>query len=73
MIILLWDGVQFYTGQALPECDGRGGIKYGPSHGFAVEAQARPNAVNLAHFPSIILQPDATYHDTVIYQFGLID
>jgi aldose 1-epimerase len=67
------DGVQFYSGQALPVCDGREGIKFGPSHGFAIEAQARPNAVNLAHFPSIVLQPDQTYLDTIIYQFGLID
>jgi len=51
------DGVQFYTGQHLPHCEGRGGLTYGASHGLAVEAQARPNAVNLPEFPSIILRP----------------
>ena len=67
------DGVQFYTGQHLPHCEGRGGLTYGASHGLAVEAQARPNAVNLPEFPSIILRPGERYENTIIYHFGLID
>ncbi len=67
------DGLQFYTGQAMPVFKGAGGVSYGPSHGFALEPQARPNAVNHAHFPSIILRPGESYSDTIIYHFGLID
>ena len=67
------DGVQFYTGQHIPEVQGRGKTYYGPSHGFALEPQARPNAVNIPFFPSIILNPDEKYDDTIIYEFSLID
>lgn len=67
------DGVQFYTGQHLPRIRGASGTSYGPSHGFALEAQARPNAVNHAQFPSVIISPDNGYEDIIIYHFGLID
>jgi len=67
------DGLQFYTGQSMPLCKGAKNIAYGPSHGFALEPQARPNAVTHPHFPSIILRPGETYEDRIIYHFGLID
>lgn len=67
------DGIQFYTGQAMAKCQGAHGISYGPSHGFALEAQARPNAVNHPHFPSVIVRPGEQYKETIVYQFGLID
>jgi len=67
------DGIQFYTGQSMAVCKGRDGITYGPCHGFALEAQARPNAVNMSNFPSIILRPGSLYEDIIVYHFGLID
>jgi aldose 1-epimerase len=40
-------GLQVYTGDYLPE----------PRHGVALEAQSFPNAVNIPHFPSVVLRP----------------
>lgn len=40
-------GLQVYTGEYLPN----------PRQGIALEAQGFPNAVNVPHFPSVILRP----------------
>lgn len=72
-VLASMDGLQFYTGQFLPKCRGAAGVYYGPCHGLALEPQARPNAVNIPQFPSVILRPDERYSETIIYEFGLMD
>lgn len=67
------DGVQFYNGSFLQRRTGIGGRVHGAQHGFALEPQARPNAVNIANFPSTIVFPGRIYDHSLIYQFGVID
>lgn len=50
-------GLQVYTGEYLP--DPRGGI--------ALEAQGFPDAVNVAHFPSVVLRPGDTFRRTIAW------
>ena len=40
-------GLQVYTGEYLPKA----------RQGIALEAQGFPNAVNVPHFPSVLLRP----------------
>ena len=48
---------------------GRGGVLYRKHHGFCLEAQHFPDAVNQPRFPSIILRPEGTYRQTTVYKF----
>lgn len=50
-------GLQVYTGEYLP--DPRGGI--------ALEAQGFPDAVNVPHFPSVVLRPGDTFRRTIAW------
>jgi aldose 1-epimerase len=64
-------GVQFYTGNFLDgTLKGKGGVVYQKHHGFCLEAQHFPDAVNHANFPSIILRPGQTYTQTTVYKFS---
>jgi aldose 1-epimerase len=51
-------GMQFYSGNYLPK----------PWTGFCLETQGYPDAVNHAHFPSIILLPGEVYSHETKYQ-----
>lgn len=65
-------GVQFYTGNFLDgSIRGKDGVAYGKHHGFCLEAQHFPDAVNKPNFPSVILRPGQTYRQTTIYKFGV--
>ena len=67
-------GVQFYSGNFLDgSIVGRYKVHYGQNHGFALEAEDFPDAVNQPSFPSCILKPGETYHQTTEYRFGLSD
>jgi len=64
-------GVQFYTGNYLDgKLTGRGGVVYKKHAGFCLEAQHFPDSVHHNNFPSIILKPGETYHQTTIYKFS---
>jgi aldose 1-epimerase len=64
-------GVQLYTGNFLDgKQKGPGGVAYGQYHGFCLETQHFPDAVNRPNFPSIILQPGKTYTQTTVYRFS---
>ena len=58
----------FYTGKFLNVKHGKGGKPYASYGGFCVETQHHPNAVNIEHFPSTILNPDEVYTQTTIYK-----
>jgi aldose 1-epimerase len=64
-------GVQLYTGNYLDgKLTGRGGVMYKKHAGFCLEAQHFPDSVHHSNFPSIILKPGETYHQTTIYRFS---
>ena len=63
-------GVQFYTGNYLDGLSGRGGTSYGQHHGFCLETQTFPDAVNRPHFPSPVLRPGEKYSHVTVHTFG---
>ncbi len=63
--------LQFYSGNMLPPegITGRDGIVFTPRTAFCVETQDYIDAMSNEDFPSIILQPEETYHRTTIHRF----
>ena len=65
-------GVQFYSGNNLDgSLVGKGGKNYQRRFGFCLEAQHFPDSPNKPEFPSVVLKPGQTYHQTTIYRFGV--
>lgn len=62
-------GIQFYAGNFIRKQTGKGGIPYDDRHGFCLETQYFPNAINEENFASPILRPDETYRTTTKYCF----
>ncbi|CAE8593698.1 unnamed protein product [Polarella glacialis] len=63
-------GVQFYTGNYLTGASGRTGGKYSRNHGFCLETQKFPDAINVAHFQDIVLRPGQSYRHVTVHEFG---
>ena len=67
-------GVQFYTGNNLTDAlTGKQCAVYGRHHGFCLETQAFPDAINKQGspgWPSVILHPDEEYRHEVCYAFA---
>lgn len=64
-------GLQFYSGNYLADyaiAEGKRTERWG---GFCLETQGFPDAVNHENFPSIILQPEDTYHHETIYKIKI--
>jgi aldose 1-epimerase len=65
-------GVQFYSGNFLDGGSlGKGGWAYALHDGLALEPQHIPDSPNHANFPSVILKPGPTYHNTISYRFSV--
>jgi aldose 1-epimerase len=63
-------GVQFYSGNFLDgKSVGKGGWAYERRNALALEPQHFPDSPNQSNFPSVILKPGQTYHNTIIYKF----
>jgi|SRR6185312_14271803 len=64
-------GIQFYTGNFLDgSLTGRDGKRI-PQHGaLCLETQHFPDSPNQPSFPTSILEPGQTYHQTTIYRFS---
>ncbi len=62
-------GVQFYSANGLMSVVGKNGAKYGRCHGFCLETQFYPNAVNEPSFPSPLIEADTMVTSTTIYKF----
>jgi len=60
--------VQIYTGDFIEPQIGKMDLPYGPRSGLAIEPQFFPDAPNCPAFPSIILRPDETYSETILYR-----
>lgn len=62
-------GIQFYAGNFVEEHKGKAGAEYGFRHGFCLETQYFPNAVNEENFKTPLLRPGETYQSTTKYCF----
>jgi aldose 1-epimerase len=64
-------GLQFYSGNFLDGANvGKGGVAYQYRTGFCMEPQHYPDSPNKPQFPSVVLKPGETYHNTIIYRFS---
>lgn len=62
-------GVQFYAGNFVKDEKGKNGHVYHERHGFCLETQVEPNAVNVEDFHSPILRPGEEYSSETVYRF----
>lgn len=62
-------GVQLYAGNFIGTQTGKGGVTYGNRHGFCLESQFYPNAVNEKNFPSPVVPADTEYYSETKYHF----
>jgi aldose 1-epimerase len=63
--------LQFYSGNFLDGTIlGKDGKGYPQHSGFAMEPQHYPDSPNRPEFPSTVLRPGQTYHNTIIYKFS---
>jgi aldose 1-epimerase len=64
-------GLQFYTGNFLDgTIPGKDGKPYAFRSGFCMEPQHFPDSPNQPAFPSTVLRPGQTYHNTIVYKFS---
>ena len=64
-------GLQFYSGNFLDgTLKGKGGQVYQFRSGFCMEPQHFPDSPNKPQFPSVVLKPGQTYHNTIVYRFS---
>ena len=62
-------GVQLYTGNWLDNEKGKGGKKYTKRSAFCLETQLFADAINIPHFPSVILNRGEEYKATTLHRF----
>lgn len=62
-------GVQLYAGNFIGTQTGKVGVTYGDRHGFCLESQFYPNAVNEKNFPSPVVPANTEYHSETKYHF----
>ncbi len=63
-------GIQFYTGNFLNgTMTGKGGWVYQFRDALTMEPQHFPDSPNQPNFPSTVLHPGETYHNTIVYKF----
>lgn len=67
-------GIQFYTGNYINAQDpvGKDGACYGKRHGFCLETQGFPDAINHDNFPSVVLKAGEQYKEVTKYCFGIV-
>ncbi|MBS6195830.1 MAG: galactose mutarotase [Clostridiales bacterium] len=63
--------VQLYAGNFIVEEKGKEGAVYGKRHGFCLESQHCPNAVNDAHFKQPFLKAGEKYDTKTVYKFSV--
>ena len=65
-------GLQVYTGNWLGGCPmGKRGRIYHDYEGVALEAQHLPDSPNRPEFPTTVLRPGKTFHEAIIFAFGV--
>jgi aldose 1-epimerase len=63
-------GMQLYTGNFLDKVAGARGTRYDRHHGFCLETQNFPDAVNRADFPDPYLKPGNIYTTMTMHRFS---
>jgi aldose 1-epimerase len=62
-------GIQFYSGNFLDgSIKGKSGKPYVRRGGFCLETQHYPDSPNRPGWPSVVLRPGQTYHQTTVYR-----
>ena len=65
-------GLQFYSGNFLDgTLKGKGGWVYPFRAAFCMEPQHYPDSPNKPEFPTVVLKPGQTYHNTIVYKFSV--
>ncbi len=64
--------VQFYAGNFIKQENGKNGHIYKKRHGFCLETQVEPNAVNEPSFHSPVIAAGEKYFTRTIYRFTVI-
>ena len=65
-------GIQVYTGNWLEGCpEGKRGRIYHDYDGVALECQHFPDSPNRPEFPSTVLKKGKTFHEAIIFAFGV--
>ncbi len=62
--------IQFYSGNSIGHCRGKGGAFYNNYDGFALECQQFPNAVNEPSFPNAIIKAGQLINTFISYRFS---
>jgi len=63
-------GVQLYTGNFMDgSIVGKSGRAYARRNSFCLETQHYPDSPNQPKFPSTVLRPGQTYHETTVFRF----
>lgn len=65
-------GLQFYTGNSLPERKGKGGVEMPKRAGYCLETQFFPDAPHHDNFPSIVVQPYERWKHYAEFSFGVL-
>ena len=65
-------GLQLYNGSGISHQTGKGGVKYGPLSGLALEPQFYPDAIHHPEFPQPILKAGEEYRHFIEYKFGIV-
>jgi len=63
-------GIQFYTGNMLPDLVGKLGAAYHKHSGFCLETQHFPDAPNQERFPSALYRAGEPFASTTAYRFS---
>ena len=64
-------GVHLYAGNFIETHKGKGGALYGERHGFCLEAQCFPDAVNIPLFETPLLKAGEAYSSATMYRLSL--
>lgn len=64
-------GIQLYAGNFIGQQIGKGGVSYDSRHGFCLETQYFPNAVNEPTFQTPVLKAGDCYRSTTKYCFSV--
>lgn len=65
-------GLQFYSGNFLDGSNvGKGGQVYNFRNAFCMEPQHFPDSPNEPDFPTVLLRPGQTYHNTIIFRLSV--
>ena len=66
-------GLQLYTGNFLDgSIIGKNGKPHVNRSAFCLEAQHYPDSPNRPEWPSVVLRPGETYHQTTVYRLTVV-